>query len=214
MAPVTKPTNPKDAIGSTKTPFSTLSMRVIAEVGVAMLEGACKYGRHNYREAGVRASVYFDAVTARHLSAWWEGEDVDPDSGLSHVTKAIAGLMVLRDSMLAGNWIDDRPPKAEPGWLAALNELAAAIVAKYPNPKPPFCAVPFEPSEPVASEKRGLFVHELVCQNNGQRFLFEGEVWQYMGAGFYTEADFHGPFRCPGYPDKYFLRGAFLEFVE
>lgn len=186
MAPVTKPTNPKDAIGSTKTPFSTLSMRVIAEVGVAMLEGACKYGRHNYREAGVRASVYFDAVTARHLSAWWEGEDIDPDSGLSHVTKAIAGLMVLRDSMLAGNWIDDRPPKAEPGWLVALNELAAAIVAKYPNPKPPFCAVPFGGPRTIKASALGQ-------EHIGVSFKWRDKIGRYTGRDRFGAAQLATP---------------------
>src|SRR5437879_6154887 len=94
-----KDTKPKDAMGMKKVPFSTISAPVMAELGVAMLEGALKYGRHNYRVIGVRASVYYDAVMARHMPCWWEGEDEDPDSGLSHVTKAIASLVVLRDAM-------------------------------------------------------------------------------------------------------------------
>lgn len=129
-----KDTNPKDAVGTKKVPFSTVSAPVIAEVGLAMLEGARKYGRHNYRVAGVRASVYYDA-NFRHMSAWWEGEDIDSDSLLNHVTKAIAGLMVLRDSMLIGNWVDDRPPKVKKGWIQELNKKAEEIINKYPNPK-------------------------------------------------------------------------------
>jgi hypothetical protein len=136
----TKDTNPKDAVGTGKAPCSTVSAVVIAEVGLAMLEGARKYGRHNYRVSGVRASVYYDAVKNRHLSAWWEGEDDDPDSALSHITKAIAGLVVLRDSMIQGNWIDDRPPPSPKGWLEKLNAKAADIVAKYPDAKEPFLA--------------------------------------------------------------------------
>lgn len=137
----TKATNPKDAVGVTKTPFSTLSMRVMAEVGVAMLEGALKYGRHNYRVAGVRASVYYDAAF-RHLGAWYEGQDIDPESGLSHITKAIAGLMVLRDSMLQGNWVDDRPPKTSNLlWVDELNEMVKKLLVKYPAPKAAFTAL-------------------------------------------------------------------------
>lgn len=136
-----KDTNPKDAIGVSKAPLSTVPARVVAEVGVAMLEGALKYGRHNYRIAGVRASVYFDA-SMRHLFAWWEGEDSDPDSGLSHVTKAIAGLIVLRDSMLAGNWHDDRPPRVDPEWIRTLNAQVGDLLAKYPDPVPPYTEVP------------------------------------------------------------------------
>lgn len=108
-----KPTNPKDAIGIRKPPMSTVPMNVVAEIGVAMLEGACKYGRHNYRGVGVRASVYFDA-TMRHLVSWWEGEDIDPDSGASHITKALASLAVLRDAQMQGKCTDDRPPRSAP----------------------------------------------------------------------------------------------------
>jgi len=111
-----KDTNPKDAVGTKKVPVSVLPMPVLGEVGLALLEGARKYGRHNYRVAGVRGSVYIDACF-RHLASWWEGEDVDPDSGLSHITKAIAGLVVLRDSMLMENWKDDRPPKIKDRWV-------------------------------------------------------------------------------------------------
>lgn len=38
----TKPTNPKDSIGIRKSPLSTVPAPVIAEVGVAMLEGAAR----------------------------------------------------------------------------------------------------------------------------------------------------------------------------
>lgn len=133
----TKDTNPKDLEGTRKVPISCVPAPVMAEVGLALLEGARKYGRHNYRVAGVRASVYYDAAF-RHLGAWWEGEDIDPDSGLSHVTKAIAGLCVLRDSMMRGNWDDDRPPRVAAGWVGEMNAKAEAIIAAYPNPKAPF----------------------------------------------------------------------------
>ncbi len=132
-----KPTNPKDALGILKTPTSVIPSGVIAELGVAMLEGALKYGRHNYRVIGVRASVYYDA-TSRHITAWWEGEDDDPDSQLSHITKAIASLTVLRDAMLRDNWVDDRPPRMKDGWLNTLNAKVKALIAKYPNPVPPY----------------------------------------------------------------------------
>lgn len=134
----TKNTNPKDAVGTKKAPISTLSGAVIAELGVAMLEGARKYGRHNYRIDGVRASVYRDAAF-RHLNKWWEGEDDDPDSGLNHIIKAIASLAVLRDSMIIENWVDDRPPTMVPvKFFKDLDEQSAAIVEKYPNALPAF----------------------------------------------------------------------------
>ena len=129
-----KATNPKDAIGISKAPMSTVSAAVLAEVGVAMLEGASKYGRHNYRAAGVRSSVYYDA-TMRHLMAWWEGEDTDPDSGMSHITKAITSLVVLRDAMIQGMCTDDRPPRSAE-FYARLNTLAAEVLARHADKSP------------------------------------------------------------------------------
>lgn len=129
-----KPTNPKDSVGVKKAPMSTVSAAVLSEVGVAMLEGASKYGRHNYRGVGVRASVYYDA-TIRHLFAWWEGEDLDPDSGMSHITKAITSLVVLRDAMIQSKVEDDRPPRSKP-FYPGLNQAAAEIIEKHADKQP------------------------------------------------------------------------------
>lgn len=126
-----KATNPKDCVGTKKVPFSPIPANVTAEVGLAMLEGARKYGRHNYRVSGVSASVYYDAAM-RHLAQWWEGEDIDKDSGLPHVVKAIACLYVLRDAASRGMLTDDRPPVSK-SWMAKLNNGAEAIVDKYPD---------------------------------------------------------------------------------
>ena len=109
----TKETNPKDAFGSQKVGLSCVPMTVVLELATAMREGAQKYGRHNWRESGVRSSVYFDAAI-RHLFAWWEGEEIDPDSGISHLTKAMASLAVLRDGQMQSEtqpelFNDDRP---------------------------------------------------------------------------------------------------------
>lgn len=133
----TKDTNPKDAVGVRKVPFHVVPARVTAEVGLALLEGGRKYGTYNWRAAGVRTSVYIDA-THRHLADFWEGVDTDPDSGLSHVTKAIASLVVLRDSMMQGNWTDDRPIRAAEGWVQEMNAKAAEIIDRYPDAKAPY----------------------------------------------------------------------------
>jgi len=134
----TKPTNPKDALGIKKAPLHCVPCGPLFEVGLAFLEGARKYGSHNYRSVGVRASVYYDAVM-RHMMAWWEGELLDPDSGVPHIVKAMACLFVLRDSQLAGNCTDDRPLRCSGGLgMPGLNKKAAAIIEKYPD-----CVAPF-----------------------------------------------------------------------
>lgn len=136
-----KESNPKDSIGVRKAPLSCVPATVLLELGVAMQEGAHKYRRHNYRAIGVRASVYYDA-TMRHLFSWWEGEDIDPDSGLSHVTKAIASLTVLRDAMIQGKFHDDRPPKSVP-FVADLNKKTAELADRFADTsKPPYTERP------------------------------------------------------------------------
>lgn len=129
-----KPTNPKDAVGIRKwRQYATVPLTVMTEVGVAMMEGALKYGRHNYRVAGVRASVYVDAAIG-HIGQWWEGEDLDPDTKLSHITKAIASLVVVRDAMIQNMLNDDRPPKGQLDQVRAnLQAVVDAMFEKYPE---------------------------------------------------------------------------------
>jgi len=126
--------NPKDAIGSKKAKFSPIPAGVMFDVGNAMLEGACKYGRHNYRGIGVRASIYYDASMG-HIADWWEGEDIDPDSGLSHITKAIASLVVLRDAMLQDKLHDDRPPRSKV-LKRDFSPVAAKIIEEHEDKSP------------------------------------------------------------------------------
>jgi hypothetical protein len=130
--------NPKDTIGSRKVPMHHVPCNVLLELGLAMMEGSLKYGSHNYRAAGVKASVYYDAFQ-RHVMAWWEGENNDPDSGVSHLIKAMACLVVLRDSMHCDNWIDDRPMQVQMGLnMERFNELASNAIDKVDEPVKPF----------------------------------------------------------------------------
>jgi len=124
-----KQTNPKDMIGMRKAPMSGLPAPVLMECGLVKLHGDLKYGAYNWREAGVRASVYYNAFF-RHIEAWYEGEDLDPDSGEHHIAHAITGLMVLRDSQMFGNCVDDRPISHKPGWIQDMNERASAMIDK------------------------------------------------------------------------------------
>lgn len=151
-----KDSNPKDAVGVRKVPMSTVSGPVMMELGLAMMEGARKYGRHNYRDIGVRSSVYYDAAM-RHLVAWWEGEDTDPDSEISHLTKAIATIMVIRDAQLHNKVVDDRPPKSPKGWVNYMNTIASKIIDRYPGAKEPHVAkVEKKIKVTVKPSKKGL----------------------------------------------------------
>lgn len=125
--------NPKDIVGVRKRPSSVVSQAVMQEVAVGILEGALKYGRHNYRVIPIQYSIYYDA-TRRHLDDWWEGDDIDEDSGLSHVTKAIASLVVLRDAMIQNKVVDDRPPRTSQEHREKMQALVEELMDKYPEP--------------------------------------------------------------------------------
>ena len=131
--------NPKAGAGKTKAPVTCIPTYVVGALGIGMLEGELKYGRHNYRDIPVKASEYIDAAR-RHLDDWWEGVDNDTESAanLSNLVKAMACLTVLRDAQMQGKLIDDRPPgSAHVRMRTTLNEMAAKLREKYPSPPPP-----------------------------------------------------------------------------
>lgn len=133
----TKASNPKDQVGVRKVPLHTVPPNVLMEIGLAMLEGA-KYGTYNYRSVGVQGSIYYDAAM-RHLMAWWNGEDIDPDSGLPHLAKATASLVVLRDGIINKKFTDDRPPALPSGWIQELNLKAGTLLDRIKDQiKPAF----------------------------------------------------------------------------
>ena len=129
--------NPKDVLGMAKNPHCCVPLTVLAELGIAMMEGSRKYGRHNYRVSKIKASIYYDAAR-RHLDAWWEGEDIDPESGIHHIVKAIAGLAVCRDAEIHNKLHDDRPPKTPREFYANLTKITAGVIKKYPECVKPY----------------------------------------------------------------------------
>jgi hypothetical protein len=119
-----KPSNSKDIIGSSKLPLHLWPETATAHGCLALLEGALKYGRSNWRAVGVRASIYVYACK-RHLNAWFEGEEVAPDSGIPHLAHAIACIAILIDAKSAGKLTDDRAYPA--GYLSVVAELTEHV---------------------------------------------------------------------------------------
>lgn len=113
--------DPKGTQGADKIPFAALPWAVVAEAAVGMGEGAIKYGPHNWRNSGGVEAMTYIAAAQRHLVAYVLGEDIDPDSGLPHITKAISSLMVLRDAQINEGCLDNRPPHVPPGFVNELN---------------------------------------------------------------------------------------------
>ena len=101
-----EPDNPKDIVGTDKLPLHLWPTTASAMGCIALLNGALKYGRSNWRHTGVRSSVYVDACQ-RHLAAWFEGEESD-EEGVPHLSAALACLAIIVDCQAAGKLKDDR----------------------------------------------------------------------------------------------------------
>lgn len=121
-----KASNPKDIIGSDKMPFHLWPEAATILGVLGLLDGALKYGRANWREAGVRASIYYDAER-RHMNAWFEGEDNDPDSALWHWSHALACLAILVDAKANGKLIDDRQFNPANGYRQFIDKMTPEV---------------------------------------------------------------------------------------
>jgi hypothetical protein len=101
--------NPKTVIGMSKPSVRAIPPIAELHLGAAMSDGEKKYGRFNWREKQVTASVYYDAIR-RHLAGWWDGEDYAQDSGVHHLGHVMACCAILLDAAASGKLNDDRIP--------------------------------------------------------------------------------------------------------
>ena len=72
--------------------LATAPLLAIAEV---LGHGAKKYSAHNWR-SGINYSRVYGAIQ-RHLMAFWDNEDIDPESGMHHLAHAMTELMFLME---------------------------------------------------------------------------------------------------------------------
>ena len=71
--------------------YALIPWEAMDEIARVYAFGAEKYAAHNWRK-GYEWSKSFSSL-CRHIFAWWRGEDLDPESGLSHLGHA--GFHVL-----------------------------------------------------------------------------------------------------------------------
>ncbi len=130
-----KASNPKDGIGATKLPLDLVPQTAIAMASLAHLDGALKYGKWNWRKAGVRASIYL-AAARRHLAKWEDGDELDPD-GVYHLGHVLACVNILIDAQACGKLFDDRPPKVNlEGYFAKLTGWVGRLTKKHAGKNP------------------------------------------------------------------------------
>ena len=92
-----------------KADLSLIPLSTLEDEARVWMYGAKKYKAHNWMK-GMDWSVPY-ACALRHLAAWQAGEEVDAESGQSHLAHAICNLRMLTlysKTYLEG---DDRPPK-------------------------------------------------------------------------------------------------------
>lgn len=143
-----KPTNPKDLLGSDKLPLHLWPATATALGCVAMLNGARKYGRGNFRVVGVRASIYVAALL-RHVHAWNEGEENDPHDDVPHLAAALACLAIIVDASAAGKLTDDRPVAG--GYhqmVESLTPYVAALKERHKELAPRHYTIADDPQDP------------------------------------------------------------------
>ncbi len=147
-----KPSNPKDIIGSNKLPLHLWPQTATAYGCLALLDGMLKYGRSNWRAVGVNATIYYDALD-RHITAWFEGEDIDPDSGLPHLAHALACLAILVDAQAAGKLNDNRfYPGGFRKTVEAVTPHVARLKEKYKDRSPKHYTIQDAPEQDYGDE--------------------------------------------------------------
>lgn len=100
--------NAKTVQGIKKLPTYDVPPIAIAALGLAMKDGATKYGRFNWHETGITASIFIEAAM-RHLIDFMNGEDYAQDSKVHHLGHLMSCCAIILDSQMRGIMIDDRP---------------------------------------------------------------------------------------------------------
>lgn len=190
----TKDTNPKDALGARKASAQYTSGPARYEWGLAQLDGACKYRGWNWRDAGVKASIYIEAID-RHLTQYKEGEDRDPKSAKSmvhHLGAIMACASIMLDAHHCGKLIDDRGPALPEGWLDQFTDRACAILDHYGDKAlPPYTNEELHPPMMTLADVDKLFANMLKTKP---------EVIDYGADLPYDEALAGGPLTGIGIP--------------
>lgn len=89
--------------------FDLIPKDVLWEVAEVLGWGATNRGdsERNWEKGLVAGDLV--AGLFRHVSQWEAGEDVDEETGKSHLAHAICLLMFLRGLEMRGKLVDDRP---------------------------------------------------------------------------------------------------------
>lgn len=92
---------------SGKLRYDLLPPSLLEAVADILTFGAQKYAPRNW-EKGISWGRVFGA-TMRHMWAWWRGENLDPETGKSHLWHAACCVAFLIEYERTHPELDDRP---------------------------------------------------------------------------------------------------------
>ncbi|MCK9370558.1 DUF5664 domain-containing protein [Candidatus Dojkabacteria bacterium] len=93
-----------------KLPLDELDPQFLEEMFAVISYGQKKYARMNWMK-GAPATQYFGCIM-RHLLKWYKGEDIDEESGCTHLGHIACNIMMCMYSLRTNkNNNDDRPFK-------------------------------------------------------------------------------------------------------
>jgi|TARA_B110000503_G_scaffold131889_1_gene207166 hypothetical protein len=98
-----------------KAPLALVPPEALLQIADVLGFGANKYGVNNWRKDGENTewSRTYSSIQ-RHLNAFWSGEDLDSESGMSHIAHATTQLIILMVHMQDGHTnMDDRYNKKD-----------------------------------------------------------------------------------------------------
>lgn len=90
-----------------KAPLSMIPTLPLILVADVLKLGAAKYQRDLWRTQPMQHTHEIDSVL-RHILAFNEGEDLDPETGLNHIAHAICRLMFLLERFHTHPELDNR----------------------------------------------------------------------------------------------------------
>jgi hypothetical protein len=92
-----------------KVDWSLLPIEAMEEVLKVLQFGAKKYARNNYRNGFDTNRLI--AAALRHITSWQRGDDLDPETGLSHLAHGTCCLLMLLTNLYDGKAQDGRYKK-------------------------------------------------------------------------------------------------------
>ena len=94
---------------SDKLQWHLVPMQFLEGMVRVLMFGAHKYSPHNWRK-GFPTSRITNSMQ-RHLNAYMAGEDIDPESGLSHLDHILCNALFLKGNSVEHPDMDDRYKK-------------------------------------------------------------------------------------------------------